>query len=60
MKRKVKQWRRRWKLTQQQAASAVGVPIRTWQDWEQGRHTPRGLALESLNLKLQNPPGHEN
>ena len=56
MKRKVKQWRQRWKLTQQQAAAAVGVPIRTWQDWEQGRHTPRGLALEALTTKLQNPP----
>lgn len=49
-------WRRRWRLTQSQAAASLGVELRTLQNWEQSRNTPRGLALESLKLKLQSPP----
>jgi DNA-binding transcriptional regulator YiaG len=33
--------------TQQQAAELLGVPVRTWQDWEHGRSTisPQLLRL---------------
>jgi len=41
-------------LTQQQAAEAWGVSVKTLHNWEQGRNTPRGLArvaLEKLILQ---------
>lgn len=56
MKRKLRDWRRRWQLTQLQAAAALGVPLKTFRNWEQGQRTPRGLALDALTLKLQSPP----
>ncbi len=49
-------WRRRWRLTQPQAAAALRVKLATLRNWEQARHAPRGLALESLLHKLQQPP----
>ena len=52
----LKQWRRRWQLTQPAAAAALGVALATLRNWEQARNTPTGLALESLRTKLQNPP----
>jgi transcriptional regulator with XRE-family HTH domain len=45
---------RAWRgtLTQEQAATKLGVGLRTYQDWEQGRHTPRGLALNLITEKI--------
>ncbi len=54
--KRLRAWRRRFGLTQSGAAAALGVSLRSIENWEQGRNTPRGLALESLTTKLQNPP----
>ena len=44
-------------LTQLEAAARLGVPLKTYLDWEQGRHAPRGLALEALRQKIKFQPG---
>ena len=56
MRTKLLRWRRRWKLTQPQAARVLGVSPRTIENWEQGLRSPRGLTLEALTTKLLNPP----
>jgi transcriptional regulator with XRE-family HTH domain len=45
---------RAWRgtLTQKQVATKLGVGLRTYQDWEQGRHSPRGLALNVITEKI--------
>jgi DNA-binding transcriptional regulator YiaG len=45
---------RAWRgtLTQKYAAMRLRVGLRTYQDWEQGRHTPRGLALNLITEKI--------
>jgi putative transcriptional regulator len=48
LKKQLKDWRRSKKLSQSEAAETLGVSVRTLQEWEQGRRTPRGLALTSL------------
>lgn len=48
----VKSWREARNLTQAAAAKRFGVPHRTWQDWEYGRRTPRGFALQALTRRL--------
>jgi DNA-binding transcriptional regulator YiaG len=48
----VLKWRSSRKLTQPKAAALLGVPYRTFQDWEYGRRAPRGLALELITAKL--------
>jgi DNA-binding transcriptional regulator YiaG len=50
----VLKWRMARNLTQPKAATVLGVPYRTFQDWEAGRRTPRGLALELITAKLKN------
>jgi DNA-binding transcriptional regulator YiaG len=45
-------YRDRHALTQAAAAKRLGVPHRTWQDWEYGRRTPRGFALQALKARL--------
>lgn len=57
MKRKpfnklVRAWRRARDLTRADAARRLGVPYRTLEDWEAGRHAPRGLALRLITAKL--------
>jgi putative transcriptional regulator len=42
-------------LSQSGAAAALGVSLRTLQEWEQGRRTPCGLARTHLDQLLQNP-----
>lgn len=46
--KKLKSWRQRLKLSQSQAAAKIGVPVRTLQEWEQDRQSPRGLARTAL------------
>lgn len=45
---------RKWQgpRTAAQAAAALGVNRRTYEDWLQGRRRPRGLALEALRARL--------
>lgn len=45
-------WRRRNKLSQLKAALRLKISPRTLQEWEQGRATPRHLALEALREKI--------
>jgi putative transcriptional regulator len=42
-------------LSQTQFASALGVSIRTLQEWEQGRRTPSGAAQRLLNIAARHP-----
>jgi DNA-binding transcriptional regulator YiaG len=48
----LRSWRARRKLTQAVAARLIGVPIRTWQNWEIGWRVPRQyhqrLVLEAI------------
>lgn len=39
-------------LSQSQASEAWEIPLRTLQNWEANRNTPRGFALAALNAKL--------
>lgn len=47
-----RRWRKQRKLSMVDAAARLGVPYITWQSWEYGLHTPRGLALELITAKL--------
>ena len=49
-------WRTRQRHSQSQAALALGVSVKTLQNWEQGRRTPRGFALTALRERLTSPP----
>jgi len=53
----VRRWRLRHKLGQRDAASLLGVPRRTFQDWEYGRRTPLGLARDLIVQKLTEADG---
>ncbi|WP_456624357.1 MULTISPECIES: helix-turn-helix domain-containing protein [unclassified Bradyrhizobium] len=41
--------------TQQTFADAIGVPVKTLRNWEQGRRKPTGSALVLLRLIHLNP-----
>jgi DNA-binding transcriptional regulator YiaG len=45
-------WRKKNKLSQSEAALKLKISRRTLQEWEQGRATPRHLALEALLAKI--------
>jgi putative transcriptional regulator len=47
--------RERLNLSQSAFASMMGVSVRTVQDWEQGRRTPKGPARSLLRIAEQNP-----
>lgn len=42
-------------LSQSEFAHLMGVPVRTLQEWEQGRRTPSGPARTLLAIAYQNP-----
>ncbi|MFM0287651.1 helix-turn-helix domain-containing protein [Paraburkholderia megapolitana] len=42
-------------LSQSQFATALGVSIRTLQEWEQGRRLPTGAAKRLLNIAARHP-----
>ena len=42
-------------LSQSKFASLLGVPVRTLQDWEQGRRVPSGAARTLLLIAHRNP-----
>lgn len=50
-----KQIRESLNLSQADFASLMGVSVRTVQDWEQGRRTPKGPAKSLLRIAEQNP-----
>ena len=42
-------------VSQLEFATLLGVSVRTWQDWEQGRRTPSGAAKTLLRIAAQSP-----
>jgi putative transcriptional regulator len=46
----VRDLRRRARLTQQQFAAKLGVPVDTIRNWEQGKRMPRGPARALLTV----------
>ena len=47
--------RKKLKLSQSAFASLIGVSVRTVQDWEHGRRTPKGPGKSLLRIAEQNP-----
>lgn len=55
--RVLKAYRMREGVTQAQASAQLGVPLRTWQNWEIARNLPPSFALAALlDLLDQNSP----
>jgi putative transcriptional regulator len=42
-------------LSQSKFAELLGVPVRTLQEWEQGRRAPSGAARTLLRIAARNP-----
>jgi transcriptional regulator with XRE-family HTH domain len=53
---RLRAFRRTHRLTQEAASERLGVPLRTWQNWEISRNTPRGFALHALEQELARTP----
>jgi putative transcriptional regulator len=51
----VRDLRRRARLTQQQFAERLGVPVETIRNWEQGKRMPRGPARALLAVIAHSP-----
>ncbi|MGH6714819.1 MAG: helix-turn-helix domain-containing protein [Bradyrhizobium sp.] len=51
----VRELRRRARLTQQEFAAKVGVPVETIRNWEQGKRIPRGPARALLAVIAHAP-----
>ncbi len=51
----VKSIREQYKLSQRQFASLLGISIKTLQNWEQGRRSPRGPARVLLQVAAKHP-----
>jgi putative transcriptional regulator len=51
----VRELRRRARLTQQQFAARLGVPVDTIRNWEQGKRLPRGPARALLAVIAHAP-----
>ena len=46
-------WRRRCKLSQAGATAALGLKLRTLQEWEQGRRRPQELTREAVLARME-------
>ena len=51
----VRELRQRNRLTQEQFAAKLGVPLETIRNWEQGKRLPRGPARALLTLIARAP-----
>ncbi len=51
----VRDLRRRVRLTQQEFAAKLGVPVETIRNWEQGKRAPRGPARALLAVIAHAP-----
>ena len=51
----VRDLRRRVRLTQQEFAARLGVPVETIRNWEQGKRMPRGPARALLAVIAHSP-----
>ena len=47
----------RGEFTQHEAADFLGVSIKTYVDWEQGRRGPVGIALQVVEVRIKLRPG---
>src|SRR5437773_10101293 len=43
-------------FTQHEAADFLGVPVKTYVDWEQGRRGPLGIALQAVEERMKLRP----
>ena len=51
----VKHIRERYQLSQSEFATLLGISVKTLQNWEQGRRTPRGAARILLQVAAKHP-----
>jgi putative transcriptional regulator len=51
----VKGIREQYNLSQRQFASLLGISVKTLQNWEQGRRSPRGPARVLLQVAAKHP-----
>ena len=59
--KRLKQWRgvtgkgrkARGKFSQVEAARLLGVPFGSYLQWENGRHTPTGFALQAIIKRIK-------
>lgn len=51
----VKEIRERFELSQTEFAALLGISVKTLQNWEQGRRTPRGAARVLLQVAAKHP-----
>ncbi len=51
----VRQIREQYQLSQSEFAALLGVSVKTLQNWEQGRRSPRGAARVLLQVADQHP-----
>jgi putative transcriptional regulator len=51
----VTQIRERFELSQSEFAALLGISVKTLQNWEQGRRTPRGAARVLLQVASKHP-----
>jgi len=51
----VKHIRERYRLSQSEFATLLGISVKTLQNWEQGRRTPRGTARILLRVADKHP-----
>ena len=51
----VKEIRKRYGLSQTQFAALLGISVKTLQNWEQGRRSPRGAARVLLHVAAKHP-----
>lgn len=52
LKNRLKMARSHLRLSQSQASKVWGIPLRSLQNWEIDKATPRGYALTQLNAML--------
>lgn len=45
---RLKRWRKKTGLTQEEAAHRIGTCLNTWANWERGTHAPSKLAIMLL------------
>lgn len=51
----IKDIRDRLELSQKDFAELLNISLRTLQEWEQGRKSPKGPALSLLNIAIKHP-----
>jgi DNA-binding XRE family transcriptional regulator len=52
LKKKLKAWRKKNRMVQKQAADVLGVNLRTYQGWEEGRGGNNPLSVQALELRM--------